>query len=258
MKNKSKQMVRVGLIKFVPKKWNLAYNWNTFERLAVRAAEQGARIICTIECMLDGYVVVAKRGFTRKRFREISQSLTGDNYLAKARGLAKELGLHIVFGFTELAEKGSYNSAALIDNRGELLGCYHKTHLPGQDEQFLPGMDFPVWKTALGNIGILICADRWWPEAVRSLLVRGVQLLMLPTYGSWDLNNEWAMRTRSTENEIFICHVNPYVVFITNPKGDLVAKLQNNIPDVLVHDIDLSQVDNFRKKLRRPDIYAKT
>ena len=255
MKKQKTRKLRVGLIKFVPKKWSLAYNWTIFEKLAVRAADQGARLICTSECILDGYAAAAKTGWTKKRFKEISQSLDGNNYLARAKELAKNLSVHIIFGFTELAEKGSYNSAALIDDKGTLLGCYRKTHLVACDERFLPGNDLPVWNTSIGKIGILICNDRWWPEAARTLLLRGAELLVVPMYGSWGLENEWGMRTRTVENEFFLCLADPRAAFICAPEGKLAAKLQNNIPSVLVHDIDLSQVKNFRMKYRRPDIY---
>ena len=254
MKRK-KRVVRVGLIKFMPKKWNLKYNWGQFEKLAVRTAEEGVQLICTSECMLDGYVPTLKKSWSKKRFREISQSLTGDNYLRRAKELARECKVHIIFGFTELGKGGSYNSAALIDDKGKLSGCYHKTHLPAQDVKFLPGKGLPVFDTSLGKIGILICADRWWPEAARTLLIKGAELIMIPMYGSWDINNEWAMRTRSTENECFLCVIDPNVAFICDPAGNLLAKLQSNVPDVLVHDIDMSVIPKFRMGLRRPDIY---
>ena len=116
-------------------------------------------------------------------------------------------------------------------------------------------MDLPVWNTSLGKIGILICNDRWWPEAARTLLVRGAELLIIPMYGSWGLENEWGMRTRTLENECFLCLIDPNAAFICAPEGGLIAKLQNNIPDVLVHDIDLSRIPFLRMKYRRPDIY---
>ena len=250
-----RRIVRVGMIKFVPRKWNLKYNWTMFKRLAIQAVDRGAQLICTPECILDGYVTDLKTGWSKKRFSEISQSLDGDNYLAFAKTFAKNHAIHLVFGFTELAQNGSYNSAALINDKGKLLGCYHKTHLSGTDKRYLPGMDYPVWKTALGKIGILICADRWWPEAARTLALRGAELLMVPTFGKKDLHNEWTMRVRSYENGCFLCLADPHAALITNPRAETIAKLESNLPGVLVNDIDLLELDNFRKKNRRSDIY---
>jgi len=250
-----KRIVRVGMIKFVPRKWNLKYNWTMLEKLALQAVYQGAQLICTPECILDGYVTGINNRWSKKRFKEISQSLDGDNYLARAKEFAKNHSIHLVLGFTELAENGSYNSAALIDDKGKLLGCYHKTHLAGTDTRYLPGMDYPVWKTTLAKIGILICADRWWPEAARTLVLRGAELLMIPTFGKRDLHNEWTMRVRSYENGCFLCLADPHAALITNPRAETIAKLESNVPGVLVNDIDLSELDNFRNKNRRSDIY---
>jgi beta-ureidopropionase len=252
---RQKRIVRVGLIKFVPEKWNLQHNWQMVEKLTRLAVDQGVQLVCTPECILDGYVTDTKTGWSKKRFREISQSLDGDNYLTRARELAKNLGVHLIFGFTEMATGGSYNSAAIIDPCGKLLGYYHKTHLFGTDKRYLAGMTYPVWKTKVGNIGILICMDRWWPETARTLRLKGAELLMIPTYGKRDLQNEWTMRVRSHENQCFLCLADPHTALITDPEGETVAKLQSNLPGTLVYDIDLSEVKSFRIKNRRSDIY---
>jgi len=254
MVNKDR-IIRVGLIKTVPKKWDAEANWNMFEKLALNAVERGAQIICTPECFLDGYVSPDRDGWSEERFYSIAESCDDGKHLLKTREIARSHNVHIVFGFTERVEKGCYNSAALIDNRGDLLGCYHKTHLLEHDEVYLPGEDLPVWKTSLGKIGIIICADRRWPESVRTLRVRGAELIMNPTYGMWHLDNEWWMRTRSYENEVFICFTHPNVSLITGPKGEIAAKLQSNVPDVLIHDINLSENRDVMFSHRRPDIY---
>ena len=248
--------LRVALIKAVPAKWDLEGNWRAFEAMAHRAASRGAHIVCTPECFLDGYVAAAKRGFTVRRFRGISQPLDG-GYVAMARELAAELRLHVVFGFAELDPKGrgSYNSAALIDDRGKLLGVYRKLHLLDHDRRYLPGDDLPVWKTKLGRVGIMICADRRWPEAARTLRCRGAQVIMNPTYGMHHLENEWWMRTRSYENEIFICFAHPEVSLVTAPDGSIDARLEGPEPEVLVHQVDLARCSDEMFRHRRADVY---
>lgn len=248
------RVVRVGLIKAMPVKWDLVANWATFEALFRRAAERGAQIVCTPECFLDGYVAPDEAGWPEPGFRDVAQTLDGD-YLTRARRLAAEHGVHLVFGFTERSEAGCYNAAALIGPSGEILGVYHKTHLLDHDTRYLPGEGLPVWETALGRIGIMICADRRWPETARTLRLRGAEIIMNPTYGMWHLDNEWWMRTRSYENELFICFTHPNVALVTGPKGELAAKLQSNVPDVLIHDIDLAQGLERMVQARRPEIY---
>jgi len=250
----SRRIVRVGLVKAVPEKWVLEHNWTLFETLAGRCVERGAEIICTPECFLDGYVAPDRKGWSDERFRSIAQPLDG-GYVGKAREFAAKNGTHIVFGFTECADEGCFNSAALIDDSGGIRGCYHKTHLLDHDTVYLPGDSLPVWETPFGMLGIMICADRRWPETARTLRIRGAELIMNPTYGMWHLDNEWWMRTRSYENELFICFTHPHVALITGPDGEVAAKLQSNLPDVLVHDIDLSLVRSEMFAHRRPGLY---
>jgi len=104
---------------------------------------------------------------------------------------------------------------------------------------------------------MVICADRRWPETIRTLRVKGAEIILMPTYGMWHLENEWWMRTRSYENEMFICFTHPNVALITNPKGEVAAKLQSNLPGVLIHDIDLDEVTTTNMlKDRRPELYG--
>jgi len=252
----TEHIIRVGLIKAIPVKWDIEANWNIFEKLALAAQKRGAQIVCTPECFLDGYVAPDTGNWSEEKFSGIAQSLNGNNYLSRALDFAGKYGIHLVFGFTERGENGYFNAAALIDNNGVLLGCYHKSHLLDHDTVYLPGNDLHVWETSLGKIGIMICADRRWPETARTLKIRGAEVIMNPTYGMWHLDNEWWMRTRSYENELFICFVHPDVSLITGPGGELAAKLQSNLPDVLIHDINLSENRNVMFSNRRPDIYA--
>ncbi|MBN1291320.1 MAG: carbon-nitrogen hydrolase family protein [Candidatus Latescibacteria bacterium] len=251
----SKKLLRVGLIKAIPHKWNLEANWRIFETFAQKAVQNGCQLICTPECFLDGYVAPEMKSFSKDSLYEISQSLDDGFYIKKALSFANEHKVYLVFGFTERVGDGCYNAAALIDDRGTLLGCYRKTHLLDHDRCYLPGEDFPVWETAFGAMGIMICADRRWPETARTLKVRGAEIIMNPTYGMWHLENEWWMRTRSYENELYICFTHPNVSLITDPNGKIAAKLQSNVPDVLIHDIDLSLTVNEMFPYRRTDIY---
>jgi len=253
--NKKKKIVRAALIKAVPRKWHPAHNWRLFETLALQAVGRNADIIVTPECFLDGYVAPDKKGWSLQRFRGIAESIVDGEYILRAREFACKHAVHLVFGFTELSGESCFNAAALIGSDGCVIGCYHKIHLLDHDEVYAPGDELPVWETPHGRIGIMICADRRWPETARTLRVRGTELIINPTYGMWHLDNEWWMRTRSYENELFICYTHPRVAFITGPGGEIAAKLMSNLPDVLVHDIDLSAVSDDMFRYRRPDLY---
>lgn len=172
------------------------------------------------------------------------------------RALAEKYKTAILFGFTEKAGNRIYNCALMVDRNGHIAGHYYKTHLQNHDLRFSPGNDLPVFDMAWGKIGVLICADRRWPETARVLRLKGAGIILIPSYGMWHLENEWWMRTRSYENENFIAFVHPNVAFVSDPKGQIVAKLQSNVPGMLVCDVDPSQgTETNHIKDRRPELY---
>ena len=246
--------MRVGLIKAVPVKWDLEHNWQVVDGLIRRTADRGVDLFCTPECFLDGYVT-PDEGWTRERFLGIAQSEEESVYIERARTLVRELSVWLILGLTERVEDRCYNAALLFNRTGEIVGRYYKTHLQHHDLRYAPGTDLPVFQTELGTIGMMICADRRWPETARTLRLKGAQVIMNPTYGMWHYDNEWWMRTRSYENECFSCFTHPRVSLITGPKGDIIAKLQSSVEDVLVEDIDPTQVTENMLKDRRPDLY---
>ena len=247
--------IRVGLIKAVPVKWEIEANWRLFESLALRAVNRGAELICTPECFLDGYVAPDRENWSEDKFRAIAQKVPDGLYIEKLRDFSRRNGVWVVFGFTELNEDGCSNAAILVDGSGDIRGIYRKTHLLDHDTVYRPGQDLPVWDTPFGKIGIMICADRRWPETARTLRVRGARLIMNPTYGMHHLDNEWWMRTRSYENEAYICFTHTEVALVTDPGGGIAAKLVSSLPDVLVHDIDISNLPDEMYRHRRPDVY---
>jgi predicted amidohydrolase len=144
----------------------------------------------------------------------------------------------------------------MVDRNGRVAGHYHKTHLQSVDVRFSPGVDLPVFDMVWGRAGVLICADRRWPETARVLRLKGAKITLIPSYGMWHLDNEWWMRTRSYENENFIAFVHPNVAFVSDPKGQILAKLESNVPGMLVCDVDLSLVSNDKHiRDRRPELY---
>ena len=103
------------------------------------------------------------------------------------RAVAKELGVVLPISFYEKAGTQLFNSIAVLDADGTLLGVYRKTHIPDdhyyqEKFYFTPGdTGFKVWDTRFGRIGIGICWDQWFPETARSLALMGAELLLYPT-----------------------------------------------------------------------------
>lgn len=248
--------VRLGLFTAIPTKWDLEGNWHLFENTFLMYTNRGIDLVVTPECFLDGYAVEAK-DWNPERFAQIAQDVSTSPYIARVRHLAEKYRTAILFGFTEKANGHFYNSALMVNRDGKIVGLYHKTHLQEEDVRFSPGMDLPVFDMPWGKTGVLICADRRWPETARVLRLRGAGLILIPSYGMWGLDNEWWMRTRAYENENFVAFVHPRVAFIADPKGQLVAKLESNVPGMLVYDVDLSQVtDTVNLRDRRPELYG--
>jgi predicted amidohydrolase len=252
--------VRLALLRAVPVKWDLEANFKTFLAGAELAAEQKAKLLITPECWLDGYASPAQDS-TPERIRSVAQDLDSSPYLAKVAETAKRHGMSICFGFTSLEDGRAYNAAGLWDAEGKLVGVYHKTHLQTHDLQYAAGRGLPVWPTVWGKVGIMICADRRWPETARTLRLQGAKLILNPTYGFHNDLNEAMMRTRSYENQCFIAFAHPQQSLVTDPAGRVIAKAnsaasEQSAPRILTCDIDLTQAkDDNHLRDRRPEIY---
>ncbi|MDP6778542.1 MAG: carbon-nitrogen hydrolase family protein [Candidatus Latescibacteria bacterium] len=252
---KAARAVTIGMLKAMPAKWDVEGNWAIFEEQLKRHKGDGIDVFVTPECFLDGYAVT-ESDWTLRKFARVAQSMDDSPYIRKVRQMARRYDMTIVFGFTELLDGHFRNAAALIGRDGDLVGKYHKTHLLNHDLRFARGGDLPVFDLDIGRVGMVICADRRWPESVRTLRLKGAEICLMPTYGMRHLENEWWMRTRSYENQMFVCFTHPAVALITNPKGGIEAKLDSNVHDVLVHEIDLAEVnDDNHLANRRPELY---
>lgn len=249
-------VLRLGLFTAMPVKWDLEANWRTFEKTLAAHASDGIQLVVTPECFLDGYVAPAK-DWTPERFASIAQDASTSVYIKRLRELAARHKMYIVFGLTENRGGKFYNTALVVDRAGNIAGRYSKTHLQNHDLHYAPGDDLPVFDTPWGKVGILICADRRWPETARVLRLKGARIVLIPSYGMWGLDNEWWMRTRAYENENYLAFAHPQVAFLADPKGGIAARLQSNVPGLLVCDVDLTRVtDKHHIKDRRPELYG--
>ncbi len=245
--------IRVAMVHAKPVAGDLAANWKTFERLARRAAKDNADLCISPECFLDGYAVSHAK-WSRRRLLAAGRTAATE-YLPRLQALARELRIMLLFGTTYTTGRECFNSAFLVERDGEIIGRYDKTHLLDHDLRFDAGRAIPVFRTRFGVVGIMICADRRWPEVARTLRVQGARLILNPTYGMRNLANEWWMRTRSYENECFICFVHPTLSLVTDPRGNLHAKKSSTRPGLLVADIDLAGMPTKMFDARRPAIY---
>jgi 5-aminopentanamidase len=242
------------------------------------AAELGAKLAVLPECVLSGYMYEDRRAAAEHSVRLNGQELT------EIAETCAELDMHAVIGYLENDGAGGlYNSAVLIDDRGERVANYRKTHLPclGVDRFVDEGRSTPpVVPTRLGRIGIAICYDLRFPEVARVLALAGADVIAQPS--TWPsaariLADHFAV-VRACENRVYVAVANRHdteagVKFIglsrvVDPTGRTVAEADEDYPAVLVADIDCSasrekrivtvpreyEVSLFAD--RRPDLYA--
>lgn len=163
--------------------WNRQSNIAKAEALIRDAAAAGANIIQIQELFETPYFAQIEDF----EYLELARPREGNPTIEYMRALAKELRVVLPISFYEDAEVVRYNTTAVIDADGSILGYYRKTHIPddmGYYEKFYfsPGdSGFRVWDTHFGKIGVGVCWDQWFPEAARIMCLQGAELLFYPT-----------------------------------------------------------------------------
>ena len=151
--------------------------------LAEKAAEDGANIILLPELFETPYFCLERK----YGHYGLAHTVDEDPAVRHFKKLAAKLHAVIPVSFYEKAGTVLYNSLAMIDADGELLGVYRKTHIPDdhfyqEKFYFTPGdTGFKVWDTAFGKIGAGICWDQWFPESARCMALKGAEILLYPT-----------------------------------------------------------------------------
>ena len=153
-------------------------------KLIRAAAEAGAQIILPSELFERQYFCQERR----YDYYDYAKPLSENDAVQSMKALAKELGVVIPVSFYEAGEgRQLFNSVAVIDADGEVLGIYRKTHIPDdhyyqEKFYFTPGnTGFKAFKTRYATIGVGICWDQWFPEAARCMALMGADMLLYPT-----------------------------------------------------------------------------
>jgi N-carbamoylputrescine amidase len=254
---------------------------------AVReAAGRGAQVILLQELFETPYFC---KDHLASHF-ELARPVAGNPVLERFSALARELGVVLPFSFFERAHNAYFNSLAMIDADGDLLGIYRKSHIPegpGYHEKyyFSPGdTGFRVWPTRYGVLGVGICWDQWFPEAARCMALLGAEVLLYPTaIGSEphdagiDSRDHWqrCMQGHAAANLVPLVASNRVGVecgekyemtfygssFIAGPTGEKVEEADRGSETVITATFDLDAVRAQRHawgvfRDRRPELYA--
>ncbi len=260
-----------------------AENIEAVTDLVAHAADKGADIILPPELFEGPY-------FCRTEDEALFALARPTNEHPSVRAMAKlarQLKVAIPTSFFERDGPHHYNSLAMIDPDGEIIGVYRKSHIPdgpGYEEKyyFRPGnTGFKVWDVCGTRIGVGICWDQWYPECARAMALMGAELLFYPTaigsepYDSTlDTSRMWqrAMQGHAVSNCMPVIASNRIGIegdqtfyghsFITNEWGDKVLEYGAEETGVLVATLDLAQARTHRAGMgffrdRRPELYAR-
>jgi predicted amidohydrolase len=193
--------------------------------------------------------------------------------------LAADFNMVIVLPLCEREGTRYYNSAAVIDAGGALLGTYRKVHVPQiplwyEKDCFAPGdTGLPVFKTKYLTVGVQICWDVFFPEGSRVLGLAGAELIVCPTAAAMKTHERWqtAVAANSIVNGLFSLRVNRTgseesqdfygETFAVDPDGELIDVPAGMNDSVSLFDIDRAQVQKVRSLWpfftdRRPDVYG--
>lgn len=267
--------------------WDLPANADRAEAAVRQAAAQGAQVILLPELFATPYFCITQRA----EYLALAAPLQGHPLVARFAALARDLGVVLPVSFFERAKQAHFNSLAMVDADGRILGLYRKSHIPqgpGYEEKyyFSPGdTGFRVWDTAFGRIGLGICWDQWFPEAARAMALAGAEVILYPTaIGSeppapgYDSQPHWecVMRGHAAANILPVVAANRVgrevapegtevtfygSSFIADGTGALLARAGREGAAVIAATLDLDAIAGLRASWglfrdRRPGLYG--
>ena len=264
--------------------WDVDANIERAMGLVREAASRGANIVLIQELFETPYFPAEER---EDRF-ELAKPFDGHPTIQKMSALARELEVVLPVSFFERAGNAHFNSLAIVDADGRVMGVYRKSHIPdgpGYEEKFYfnPGdTGFRVWKTRYGNIGAAICWDQWFPECARAMALQDAEILLYPTAigdepqpQSVDSRKQWqrVMQGHAAANLIPVVASNRIGTeesaskltfygssFITDATGEKIAEASMDEQTVLTATFDLDALRASRASWglfrdRRTDLY---
>ena len=251
------EYTKIGIIAMDAKPWALEQNYKRLEGYVREAAQRDAQVVVAPEAILDGYVCYAAPNTTRERMLEVAQTVPDGRYIVRARKLARELDIYLIFGFLERVQEQLFNSLVMIDPQGEILARYSKVHVGGES-YITPGRELKPFDTPLGRLGFLICMDRTVPENIRTLGVQGAEIVFLPMDGGGGPSNTQRMARFAADNGCWIVVANTWSSAILSPGGDVRLERYETERVTIGRVTDWEVPKGTRRRnmiARRPDLY---
>jgi predicted amidohydrolase len=266
-----KEKIKLALAQISSKRENKKENLQKIETLTIKAKDQAADLVIFPELSLTGYVV-------HDQVYELAETIPGPT-TKKIEELAKKTGRHIIFGMPELSEKTRatiFNTAVFVGPKG-IIGKYRKRYLPThsvfeEKRYFRPGYQTAAFNTAIGNIGLCICYDLFFPEVCRLTRLKGAELIVCISASPAVRRGYFEVLTaaRALENTAFLAYVNLVGVEdglqfwggsrLVSPTGDILAKAKYDEEDFVLCEVDYRDIraaEPFIPTLRdlRPELF---
>ncbi|HEY8463530.1 MAG TPA: N-carbamoylputrescine amidase [Bacillota bacterium] len=266
--------------------WDIEANLAKADRLVREAAAAGAQIILLQELFETPYFCQEKN----PEYFKFAVPPEQNRAITHFRQVAQQLAVVLPISFYEQTPSGNYNSVAVIDADGTVLGIYRKSHIPhgpGYEEQFYfkaGDSGFKVWSTRYAQIGVGICWDQWFTEAARCMSLLGAELLLYPTaigsepeHSEIDSKSHWQLVMQGhaaanitpviTSNRVGTEKIGNSQItfygssFITNEIGEKIAEADRSSETVLIAEFDLDKIKEYRQFWgihtdRRPELYG--
>jgi predicted amidohydrolase len=245
-------MLTIGLAQLWVNSFDKQLNLNRALATIETCKEKGVDYVLFPELFLTGF-------FIQSQVKELAEPVDGES-IHRIRQKAKETGVGVIIGFAEADQDRFYSSAAFIERDGAILGVYRKVHLFDQEQEFFtPGEEFPIFKTALGKMAVMMTFDVEFPEMARIYAVNGAELILVLNahHVPYEPHQELFLRTRALENQLFIAAANTVglqesTLFfgesaVISPDGNCLANGGND-EELIVASFDLSDVYRAREE----------
>jgi len=264
--------IKIALAQIEARRENKKENLRKIQQFTEKAHEQGANLVIFPELSLTGYVM-------GDQVYEMAETIPGPSSRIM-QNLAKETGMHIIFGMPELSEKAKatiFNTAVLVGPRG-IIGKYRKMYLPThsvfeEKRYFRSGHQAAMFETPLGNIGLCICYDLFFPEVCRLERLKGAQLIVVISASPAVRRSyfEILIVARALENTAFLAYVNLAGIEeglqfwggsrVAGPNGDLITKAKYDSEDLVTCVIDFDDIKPAEASIPtlkdlRPELFA--
>ena len=265
--------------------WELDDNIEKAKKIVKSAAADGANIILLQELFQSPYFCI---DYDEKIF-ELAQTFEESVLIKEMSQICKKLNVVLPVSYFEKSNNAYFNSIAIIDGDGSVLGNYRKSHIPDgagylEKYYFNPGNSgFEVWNTKFGKIGIGICWDQWFPEVARILALKGADILFYPTAigdeprSSIDSSGAWqrVMQGHAAANIVPVVASNRIGFekvqgqtngfygksFICDHTGLILKEASRDKEEILIAEVDTEKNHTFRRNWglfrdRRTDLYS--